>query len=299
MPLIYTTNSNSSYNLSGSGATIFTHTMSADGHVGVSLWLENLSNGAATLTFYIETLDSSDNSYDSFVEIFSKPTGPTRLRFEFERTAFIRSAYKLRIKVASTGTSNSSVAFTWYVVDPNHASTLDSLPDEVADQVWDEPFGDHFEVSGSMAEYLVTIGQLAGNASANSDEILADTGTTGVKVAASGLNGVTLPAGIITASSINNGAITNAKFSAGAIDADALAADVVNKIWMGTALTEAYAAQGSTGTPAQLLYMILSACTQFEILEDEIKCNKLDGSTQSMKFLMDSETNPTSRARTQ
>jgi hypothetical protein len=85
--------------------------------------------------------------------------------------------------------------------------------------------------------------------------------------------------------------------AADAIGASELAADVVNDIWMGTALTESYAADGSAFTPAQALYQMWSALSEFAISGTTIICKKLDGTTQSMAFTLDSATAPTSRTR--
>lgn len=92
-------------------------------------------------------------------------------------------------------------------------------------------------------------------------------------------------------------AITAAAIATGAIDADALAADVITDIWQGTALTEAYAADGAAATPAQLLYMIWSALVEFAISGTTITCKKLNGSTTAMTFTLDSSSAPTSRTR--
>ena len=91
--------------------------------------------------------------------------------------------------------------------------------------------------------------------------------------------------------------ITAAAHAAGAIDANALAADVINDIWAGTALTEAYAADGAAATPAQLLYMIWSALAEFAITSTTITAKKLDGATTAMTFTLNDATNPTSRTR--
>jgi hypothetical protein len=93
------------------------------------------------------------------------------------------------------------------------------------------------------------------------------------------------------------GSITAAVIATGAIDADALAADVVNDIWMGSTLTEAYATDGAAATPAQLLYMIWSALAEFSISSTTITCKKLDGATTAMTFTLDSASAPTSRTR--
>src|SRR3972149_6998023 len=63
------------------------------------------------------------------------------------------------------------------------------------------------------------------------------------------------------------------------------------------ALTESYATDGATATLSQLLYMLLSALTQFSISGTTITCKKLDGITTSMTFTLDDGTNPTLRDR--
>jgi hypothetical protein len=297
MPLLYDTNNVDPLSIISGANTVFTHTMTANGRVGVSLLLSSLHTDAATITMTFELLDGSDNSFGTITEVFTKPSSATRLWIEMERTVFLPSGYKARVWLASTGSGNSAISCAWYLFDPNYASDVGSAAlDSIADAVWEESWLDHYEVTDSFAELLLIVGTYAADAANYSQQALEDTGTTGVKVAANGMDGVTLPAGIITTASINNGAITNAKFAAGAIDAAALAADVVQDIWMGTALTEAYASAGSPATPAQLLYMLWSACTQFYITDDEITCRTLNGSN-GMTFTLNSATNPTSRTR--
>lgn len=70
----------------------------------------------------------------------------------------------------------------------------------------------------------------------------------------------------------------------------------VAQIWT-TALTEAYASDGSAFTAAQGLFMIWSALSEFAISGTTITCKKLDGSTTSMTFTLDSSSAPTSRTR--
>lgn len=70
----------------------------------------------------------------------------------------------------------------------------------------------------------------------------------------------------------------------------------VSQIWT-TALTEAYAADGAAFTAAQGLFMIWSALSEFAISSTTITCKKLDASTTSMTFTLDSSTAPTSRTR--
>tara|TARA_R100001198_G_scaffold70420_1_gene42803 strand:+ start:933 stop:1832 length:900 start_codon:yes stop_codon:yes gene_type:complete len=73
-------------------------------------------------------------------------------------------------------------------------------------------------------------------------------------------------------------------------------ADALTAHW-GATLTEAYANDNAAATPAQLLYMIYSACSQFTVSGTDINCYGLDGSTVKMKFTLDDATSPTERKR--
>lgn len=64
-----------------------------------------------------------------------------------------------------------------------------------------------------------------------------------------------------------------------------------------TAMTEAYAADGSTPTMEQMLYMLWASLSEFAISGTTITAKKLDGSTTAMTFALDSSTAPTSRTR--
>lgn len=100
-----------------------------------------------------------------------------------------------------------------------------------------------------------------------------------------------------TGYSVANGGITASAFASGAINDAALANDVINKIFQGSTLTESYAADGAAATPAQLLYMLLSAIAEFSISGTTITTKKLDGTTTAMTYTLDDATNPTSRTR--
>ncbi len=71
---------------------------------------------------------------------------------------------------------------------------------------------------------------------------------------------------------------------------------VIEAAWT-TALTESYAADGATFTPAQALYMIWSKMVEMGISGTTMTCKKLDGSTTSMTFTLDDGTTPTSITR--
>lgn len=65
-----------------------------------------------------------------------------------------------------------------------------------------------------------------------------------------------------------------------------------------TALTEAYAADGSAFTLSEALYMIYSVVAQSAVAATAITTKKLDGTTTAMTFTTDDATDPTSRTRT-
>ena len=70
----------------------------------------------------------------------------------------------------------------------------------------------------------------------------------------------------------------------------------VDATWT-TALTESYASDGAAATPAQLLYMIHCAVSEFSISSTTITGKKLDGRTTAMTWTLNDATSPTSRTR--
>ena len=63
------------------------------------------------------------------------------------------------------------------------------------------------------------------------------------------------------------------------------------------ALTEKEAADGSTATPEQMLYMIWSLLSDFSISGTTYTAKKLDGATVAMTFTLDDGTAPTAMNR--
>jgi len=63
------------------------------------------------------------------------------------------------------------------------------------------------------------------------------------------------------------------------------------------AMTESYATDGSTMTMAQALYMIWSLLAERSISGTTLTAKKIDGSTTSMAFTLDSASAPTSQTR--
>lgn len=66
---------------------------------------------------------------------------------------------------------------------------------------------------------------------------------------------------------------------------------------LSAAATEAYATDGNAATPIQLLYMIWSMLAEKSISGTTLTTKKLDGSTTSMTFTLNSSTTPTSVTR--
>ena len=83
----------------------------------------------------------------------------------------------------------------------------------------------------------------------------------------------------------------------GAITPESVASGVTADIFSGTALIESYAVDGVPATPAQLLYMIWSLLSERAISGTTVTCKKIDGSTTSMTFTLNSATVPTTQTR--
>lgn len=71
----------------------------------------------------------------------------------------------------------------------------------------------------------------------------------------------------------------------------------VQDIWETYVMAESYPATGVTATPAQIMYFMKQAFTEFDITGTTISVKKLDGSTEAFTFTMDSASSPTSRTR--
>ena len=76
-----------------------------------------------------------------------------------------------------------------------------------------------------------------------------------------------------------------------------LTSAAITDVWSTDTLTEAYAADNAAATPAQLMYMLWSALSEFSIASTTITAKKLDGSTTAMTFTLDDGSSPTSRTR--
>lgn len=141
----------------------------------------------------------------------------------------------------------------------------------IADAVWDEATSGH-TTAGTTAKALT--------------DVLADTAEIGA--AGAGLTAVPWNAAWDAEVQSECTDALNAYDPPTKAETDAL---------LTTAMTESYATDGSTMTPAQALYMIWAALSEFAISGTTITAKKLDGSTTAMTWTLDSDTAPTSRTR--
>ena len=175
---------------------------------------------------------------------------------------------------------------------PATLSTIDGkvdTVDTVADAI--KAVTDNLPDSGALSS-LATASALA-TVDGNVDAVLVDTGTT-LPATLSTIEGKvdTVDTVVDSISSTLSSGVTVASISDGAIGADAVA-----DIWSTTALAESYASDGSTGTPAQLLYMIQQATTEFAISGTSLTVKQIDGSTTAGVWTLDDASAPTSRTR--
>lgn len=134
------------------------------------------------------------------------------------------------------------------------------------------------------------------------DTMVAVDGTSVIEVYAGAPGSTVAP----IPASLGTGAISAATFAAGAIDAAAIAADAIGSSEFSNAaaakvftqaMTEAYAADGAAATPAQVLYFLLAALSEFSVSGTTVTLKKLDGSTAAATLTLSDATNPTSITR--
>lgn len=131
------------------------------------------------------------------------------------------------------------------------------------------------------------------------DAILVDTGTT-----IPGILGTPAGADLATDIAANQTDLdailvdlADGTVQVGVVRDGAIGAAAVADIFSTTTIAEAYAADGAAGTPAQILYQVQQALTEFSIASTTITVKKLDGSTTASTYTIDSATTPTSRTR--
>ena len=85
--------------------------------------------------------------------------------------------------------------------------------------------------------------------------------------------------------------------SSGAIALTTADKESVSDTLLTRQMTEAYAADGTAPTTAQMLFMIWSLMAEKSISSTTLTAKKLDGSTSAMTFTLDSASSPTSITR--
>jgi hypothetical protein len=188
-------------------------------------------------------------------------------------------------------------------IEPNWITT----PDTTSEYIVEESLcvADIFAISGDQtsADNLELDYDGTGYAKANSTvgtvtALTGHTAQTGDNYARIGAPvGASISADIAVVDGNVDTLITNVPdvISLAAINAECDTA--VNDGWITTTVAEAYALDGSAGTPAELMYMIWSALSEFAIVTTTVTAKKLDGTTPAMTFTLDDATNPTSRTR--
>ena len=194
--------------------------------------------------------------------------------------------------LATVDTNVDSVLVDTGTTIPATLTTIDGkvdTVDTVADAI--KAVTDNLPDSGALSS-LATASALA-TVDGNVDAVLVDTGTT-LPATLSTIEGKvdTVDTVVDSISSTLSSGVTVASISDGAIGADAVA-----DIWSTTAIAESYASDGSTGTPAQLLYMIQQATTEFAISGTSLTVKQIDGSTTAGVWTLDDASAPTSRTR--
>jgi len=189
----------------------------------------------------------------------------------------------------------------------------------IADAVWDEATSGH-TTSGTFGEQVktdidailvdtgTTLDGKIDTIDGIVDSILVDTGTTlndKIDVIDGIVDSILVDTAVIGSAGAGlSGVPWNASWDAEVQSevADALAAydpptkAEMDAMWT-TAATESYANDNTDATPAQLLYMILCAVSEFSISSTTITGKKLDGSTTAMTWTLNDATSPTSRTR--
>lgn len=90
---------------------------------------------------------------------------------------------------------------------------------------------------------------------------------------------------------------TTSYLSNSGVNVSSVSSGAVEDIFSTYVIGESYSSDGAAGTPAQLLYLMQQAFTEFTIVGTTITVKRLDGSTNAATFTMNDATTPTSRTR--
>ena len=181
------------------------------------------------------------------------------------------------------GTTKVATMSQNWVITPDATSEYELSPADVDVETWQ-----HVSVTSSSTTNLPEV-----DAKSISDSTAAADAITEARLAE--LDAGNLPTDI-AAVKVDTAAIlvdTDATIP-GLIAAlnDLAASDILT-----TVLVESYAADGSTGTLTQILYLIQQSLHEFAIASTTRTVKKLDGAATAATFTLDDDTNPTSTTR--
>jgi hypothetical protein len=216
--------------------------------------------------------------------------------------AFITGSFSAGAITATTVTASGAVAFqsTFAVTTSTNLAALSCSTFAAAGTVTFNAFvvTNNFTVSGNWLTTGTTTwtgaaafsaglacnitGNLLGTVSTLTT-YTGDTPQTGDSFARIGTTGSSLTSLAPAATALSTAQWTNSR--AGYLDN------------VGTAMTEAYAANGAAPTMVQMLYMLYSAVTQVSQAGTVLTSVKLDGATTAMSWTLNNATSPTSRVR--
>ena len=201
----------------------------------------------------------------------------------------------------------TSGTFGYYLDAQVSASSSPPTAAAIADAVWDELSSGH-SVSGSYGKavadgvtgWATATGFSTFDASTDSVTVGTNNDKTGYSISGTlqtldSLNDFD-PASDTVANVTTTGSVTSG-VTVSAVSDGAIGADAVADIFSTTAIAENYATDGSAGTPAQLLYQVQQALTEFAISSTTLTVKQLDGSTTAATYTLDSSTAPTTRTR--
>jgi hypothetical protein len=178
-----------------------------------------------------------------------------------------------------------------------------------------------FNTTGSVGSVTGAVGSVTGSVGSVTGSVGSVAGSVGGSVAsvAGDVSGKVLGGGssAITGDGVRAASVTGAVGSVtgsvgsvvGTVTADAsairaavgLATNNLDTQLSGlftTQMTESYAADGVTPTPAQALFLIMQNVGEVSIVDNIKTVKKLDGSTTAATYTLDSATDPTSSTRT-
>jgi hypothetical protein len=167
----------------------------------------------------------------------------------------------------------------------------------IADQVWDEAQSGHTS-AGSFGVIASEIAAIPTTAMRGTDNAALASVCTEVRLAAltDWIDGGRLDL-LLDAILVDTAEIGTAGVGLSNITVGAMSSASVTDIWSTDALVESYAADGAAGTPAQILYLIQQAITEFAITSTTKTIKKVDGSTTAATETLDDATAPTSITR--